>query len=140
MKYMVYVFALASCIGCQPNFKLFALNIGKAHATTDEELVEYLKIPPSKSRPYKNRSIFLDFSSVTDAGLKPLANVPNLEHLDLRYSDIKGPGLAHIANLKNLKELDLEHTLVRDKHLIHVGKISSLEQLDLCNDQKGHLR
>jgi hypothetical protein len=50
----------------------------------------------------------------TDAGLKELAGLKNLQTLDLSGTKVTGEGLKELAALKNLQSLDLRETQVTD--------------------------
>jgi len=55
-----------------------------------------------------------DESAITDAGLKELANLPNLEELDVHFNRIIGWGLKNLAGLKKLRVLNLSSTQLTD--------------------------
>ena len=60
--------------------------------------------------------IWLDLSRtrITDAGLKALEKMPNLQHLDLRGTAVGDAGLDALAPLHNLRTLGLYGTAVTD--------------------------
>jgi hypothetical protein len=51
---------------------------------------------------------------VSDAGLKELAGVHQLQELDLAYTKVSDAGLKELAGLKHLQTLDLSSTEVTD--------------------------
>jgi len=51
---------------------------------------------------------------VTDAGLECLAELRELQVLDLEGTRVTDAGLAHLAGLKGLRKLDLRGTRVTD--------------------------
>lgn len=53
-------------------------------------------------------------SSITDAGVVHIAQIPNLEEVDLQYSQVTVPGLEPLHRLKNLKGLVLNGSQADD--------------------------
>ncbi|HEY5908530.1 MAG TPA: c-type cytochrome domain-containing protein [Vicinamibacteria bacterium] len=78
-----------------------------------------------------NDLLWLDLSrtGITDAGLKALAQMPNLEHLDLRGTAVGDEGVKALANLKNLHTLGLYGTRVTDAGLEALRALPSLRRL-----------
>ena len=70
-------------------------------------------------------------TSVTDAQLAPIADLPLLEFVNLDATPITDAGLAHLEGLKSLKKLSLRQTKVTDAGLSHLQKLPSLDELDL---------
>lgn len=68
----------------------------------------------------------------TDAGLKSLTLLTNLEELSLgscpNFTDL---GLKHVGGLTKLRVLNLSSTKVTDKGLIELGVLRDLQELDL---------
>ncbi|MFI5458645.1 MAG: hypothetical protein ACHRXM_24700 [Isosphaerales bacterium] len=58
--------------------------------------------------------LFLDGSSVTDAGLVHLVGLTNLKVLNLDGTKVTGTGLAHLKGLTKLSELSLIRNQVSD--------------------------
>jgi hypothetical protein len=56
----------------------------------------------------------LDFTEVTDAGLKELGSLKSLSFLDLMGTKVTDAGLKHLTGLKNLASLDLRETKVTE--------------------------
>ena len=75
--------------------------------------------------------LWLDLSrtAVTDAGLKVLAKMPNLERIDLRGTSVGDEGAKALAGLHNLETLSLYGTRVTDASLEALRGISSLRRL-----------
>jgi outer membrane protein assembly factor BamB len=68
---------------------------------------------------------------VTDAGLKQLSGLTELETLDLYGNSVTDAGLAHLRLMQSLRELDLSLLPVTDDGLPHLTALSKLEHLDL---------
>ena len=60
-------------------------------------------------------SVHLSFTQVTDAGLKDLAGLKQLQTLDLFGTQVTDAGLKHLAGLKRLRTLVLGSTQVTGK-------------------------
>jgi mono/diheme cytochrome c family protein len=75
--------------------------------------------------------IWLDLSRtrITDAGLKALEKMPNLQHLDLRGTAVGDAGLDKLAPLHNLRTLGLYGTSVTDAGLPALQRLSGLRRL-----------
>jgi hypothetical protein len=75
--------------------------------------------------------IWLDLSrtGITDAGLKVLAKMPNLEHLDLRETAVGDAGVEALAPLHNLQTLGLYGTAVTDAALPAIQRLPGLRRL-----------
>jgi mono/diheme cytochrome c family protein/uncharacterized membrane protein len=78
-----------------------------------------------------NDLFWLDLSrtGITDAGLKVLAKMPNLERLDLRGTAVGDDGVRALAGLKNLETLSLYGTGVTDAGLKALQGLPSLRRL-----------
>ncbi len=61
------------------------------------------------------KDLSLQLTSVTDAGIKPLAKLQHLTSLDLSLTRITDQGVESLGQLKNLKSLLLWGTLVTDE-------------------------
>jgi hypothetical protein len=75
--------------------------------------------------------VWLDLSrtAVTDAGLKAVAAMPNLEHLDLRETAVGDAGVAALAPLANLRTLGLYGTAVSDEGLPSIQRLAGVTRL-----------
>jgi Leucine-rich repeat (LRR) protein len=67
--------------------------------------------------------------NITDAGLKYLSGLDNLEILNLDETNITDAGLKYIKNLKSLQELNLSHTKVTDRGIQELSGMKSLRGL-----------
>jgi hypothetical protein len=68
---------------------------------------------------------------VTDAGLKELAPLAKLTHLNLWTTKVTDAGLAELAPLKNLTHLNLMKTEVTDAGLAELAPLTELTNLTL---------
>jgi uncharacterized membrane protein len=75
------------------------------------------------------RWLDLSRTGLTDAGLKVLARMPNLEHLDLRATAVGDAGVRELAGLKKLETLSLYGTGVTDAGLEPLRELPSLRRL-----------
>jgi mono/diheme cytochrome c family protein len=75
--------------------------------------------------------VWLDLSRtrITDAGLKALEKMPNLQHLDLRGTAVGDAGLHALAPLQDLRTLGLYGTAVTDAGLPALQRLSGLKRL-----------
>lgn len=69
--------------------------------------------------------------AITDAGLRHLKNLSNLEVLDLYGNLFTDAGLVHLGELQKLRELDLSLVAISDRGLAHLKQLRDLERLDL---------
>lgn len=69
-------------------------------------------------------------TSVTDAGLVHIREMPDLVNLDLGSTKIQGPGLGYLRGLQ-LQELSLHKAPVNDAGLASLPEMPSLKTLDL---------
>ena len=88
---------------------------------------------------------------LTDEGVRWLAALPNLEHLDLQGTSVSDAGVAALGRLSSLKSLSLAWTSVGDDGVAALNTLEQLERIDLmgtaCGDgairtfaHKPHLR
>ena len=84
-----------------------------------------------KLEPVGNDLLWLDLSrtGITDAGLKVLAKMPNLERIDLRGTSVGDPGVRALAGLRHLETLSLYGTAVTDAGLEAIRELPSLRRL-----------
>jgi hypothetical protein len=78
-------------------------------------------------------SVDLGKTKVTDAGLKDLAGLKQLQWLNLTKTQVTDAGLKHLAGLKQLRELDLRNIKVTDAGLKHLAGLKQLRLLLLTN-------
>jgi hypothetical protein len=69
--------------------------------------------------------------ALTDEGIKHLARMPQLRHLDLTQTGVTDRGLEVLRHLPNLESLSLVFTRVTDDGIEHVRNCNDLEQLNL---------
>jgi len=74
-------------------------------------------------------------SQITDAGLRHLVGMSELNHLNLSFTQVSDAGLVYLRGLTELKDLNLEHTQVTDAGLIHLGGLTQLGWLNLDDTQ-----
>ena len=74
-------------------------------------------------------------SPVSDAMLKQIAKLSQLERLELSSSRVAADGLAALRRLSRLRQLRLAETHVTDAALSHLGGLTRLEELDLSHTQ-----
>lgn len=105
--------------------------VGTTGSFGDKDLKQVALLP-------RLRELWLEHTSVTDAGLGNLKGMTQLEVLGLicKYrrghpSPVTSQGLKHFKGLKNLRVLRLEDSDVDDRGLLHLGALANLEDLDL---------
>ena len=69
------------------------------------------------------KSLSLDRSNITDAGLKEVAKLQNLKYLSLDNTRITDVGLKEVAKLQKLEWLRLDRTNITDAGLKEVAKL-----------------
>jgi hypothetical protein len=77
------------------------------------------------------KSLSLDHTSLTDAGLPSLRGLGALQELDLSHTAITGNGLGSLRRLSALRRLDLSHTRVDDAAVLALRALPRLEELVL---------
>jgi hypothetical protein len=78
-------------------------------------------------------AVGLNSKPATDETLRQLANLRNLEVLDLTNSRITDRGLKYLSGLTKLTYLRLDGTRTTDAGLAELRNLTNLETLDLCN-------
>jgi hypothetical protein len=68
-------------------------------------------------------------TNIGDAGVKWIAQNPNITNLELQDNDITDKAVAYLAKMPKLQDLDLANTLVTDRSLIELAKMSTLTGL-----------
>jgi hypothetical protein len=61
-------------------------------------------------------------TQLTDAGLKELAGLANLQRLDLRHTKVTDAGLKDLTGFKRLKELRVGGTRITDAGVMQLQK------------------
>ncbi len=77
----------------------------------------------------RNPAVCDQQNNVTDAGLRHLSGLANLELLNVQYRNVGDEGLKHLRGLTKLKDLDLDSTKVTDAGLEHLRGLTSLRVL-----------
>jgi hypothetical protein len=75
--------------------------------------------------------------SYSDAGLRHLIKLQELEFLSIGGTGITDDGIVCLADLKNLKELFVFSPNLTDKSLAHLAKMESLRELTIRNSMGG---
>ncbi len=73
----------------------------------------------------------IGFSAITDDGLAPIADMPNLEKLYLQKTGITDEGLSRLSNATKLRYLNLYGTQITDDGLEYLEGLDSLRSLFL---------
>jgi internalin A len=74
---------------------------------------------------------------VTDAGLKELAGLSNLQSLTLGGTQVKGPGLRELKGLKQLRTVTFGDALVTDEILRNLRQAGLLHALSSASGKTG---
>jgi hypothetical protein len=77
-------------------------------------------------------------TSVTDAGLKELADLRNLHSLNLNNTEVTDKGLKELARFKRLETLNLDSCHVTDAGLRELAELSGLKVLTLYDSFIGY--
>ncbi len=85
---------------------------------------------PDPGAPF---GLCLNLTKMTDAGLKELAGLKNLQALYLAKTPVTDAGLKEFAGRKSLQTLDLGGTKVTDAGLKELSGLESLQSLYLAN-------
>jgi len=80
-------------------------------------------------------SVSLRSTGVTDDELRELAELPEIEALDLSHTQITGEGLEHLKSLGKLKRLFLNDTSTGDAHMAALAGMADLQLLQLAGTQ-----
>lgn len=84
-------------------------------------------------REFAISTISLAGTGISDVGLQQLANLSNLQELDLSSTVVSDGGLEALVSQKNLRTLNLRKTLVTGTGLIHLAANRKLAKLDLTD-------
>ena len=91
----------------------------------EEKVRNFLKKPTGEltnADLAKITSLNLNLTKITDAGLKDVAKMQNLEYLSLQQTKITDAGLKDLAKLKKLKWLSLHSTKVTKAGVAEIRK------------------
>src|SRR5262245_12750809 len=75
--------------------------------------------------------VYLNWTRITDAGLKPLKELNHLRSLELCATQVTDEGIKELKGLKRLQRLDLSGTKITDAGLKELKELKSLQGLDL---------
>jgi hypothetical protein len=81
------------------------------------------------------KSLYLDGTRVTNAGMKYVTKVTSLEELSLCFTAVDDNGLIHLKPLRHLRHLGLAYTDVGDAGVLQIRQFKDLETLWLHEDQ-----
>jgi len=77
----------------------------------------------------------LDYSNITDGGLKHLSSMTSLESLSLDENQITDEGLKHLSGLTTLKKLSIGGNQITDEGLTHLSGLTTLKELSIGGNQ-----
>lgn len=77
------------------------------------------------------RTLWMENSHLTDAGIEPLPRGIRLTDLSIAGSKMTDAGLDHLASLTSLWRLRLDRSAITDAGLAHLKSLKSLESLSL---------
>ena len=100
-------------------------------AMTDVQLAEISRIEHITSLKLGNSK------KLTDAGLRHLANMPQLQHLDISHTAITDAGLSVLRDLPKLETLSLLKTNVTDSGLANIQYCDALQRLNVMWTDSG---
>ncbi len=84
---------------------------------------------------HRLRSLQLNYTPITDAGLAELAGLTELESLGLAGTSLRGPGLRHLKALEKVHSLRLENNPLDDAGLNELPVLPNLQKLWLIDTQ-----
>jgi len=105
-----------------------------ADPIVEEQIRTQLEKPTgelTKADLEKVKRFGLSRSQITDAGLKEVAKLRQLQHLVLWQTQTTDAGLKEVAELENLTELHIAYTKVTDVGLKELAKLKKLTKLNL---------
>jgi serine/threonine protein kinase len=109
-------------------FQLHTVNINGERQLTADDAARFRGLPLLRLFSASN-------SSLDDAGLRALGELPALEHLFLNASRVTDAGLPALGQFPTLTTLYLRETAVTDAGLESVGRLASLSELMLLGCQ-----
>ena len=144
MRLLPILFLLFSLLGCDGasqspanGAKGQASPAGKSEVLSKEALVKRIKelggtVEFDEENPDKPvTAVKFIRRGDTNAELKYLKGLTNLQTLDLNFSYVTDAGLKHLKGLTNLQTLYLSRTSITDAGLGHLQEITSLQDLRL---------
>lgn len=92
-----------------------------------------LQLPPLP----KLETLFVECPQVTENGLRIVAAMNHLEHLDLSGSGVRNLSKLELSRKLNFKTLTLYNTAISDDSASELAQLKSVKQLDLSATQVG---
>lgn len=132
LELLLCVAVLTIVAGCrkpnQQSDRLTKLTLSGVNVT-DGELKSAVRKHP------RLRTLTLEFTKVTDAGLASLPHLSQLEELDVGGvgHEITDVGMAHVTQLHNLRGINLDDTIITNAGLKRLTSLTSLEGLHIGN-------
>ena len=80
------------------------------------------------------KSLSLNSTGITDAGLRKIASLPALESLSMTTSVVTDKGMAHLGLHSKLRSLNLNARHMTDAWLDHVGSMTALASLSVSGE------
>jgi len=74
---------------------------------------------------------------ITDAGMKYVSMLANLETLSVQFTQVGDSGLAELSRLSRLKHLEINNTQITENGLGHVARMTALTSLTLSTFSVG---
>lgn len=111
------------------NTSLLALDLELCDGITDDACEPLGEMKQLRSLVLKKSGF--ERLRVSDAGLKRLHNLSNLEVLNLYGNQVTDAGMTHLQPLKKLRELNLSLLAITDAGLKHLKPLTTLERLEL---------
>jgi hypothetical protein len=93
---------------------------------------DHLRLIPQQTRV---RSLVLDGTRITDAGLHHLRGMADLETLSLGGTNVTDAGAQTLGDLRSLQSLDLRRTKITNSAMAPLGRLRRLGQLNLSGTQ-----
>ena len=105
------------------------------HLTLGEKATDEQLKPLAELSGDEVYALNLAGTSITNAGLAPLAKLSGLHRLHLEKTEIGDEALKHLAGLQNLEYLNLYATQVSDAGLEHLKGLENLKKLFVWQSQ-----
>ena len=75
-------------------------------------------------------------AKITDAGVSRVAELTQLQELDLAVTNVSDVGVTNLKGLHQLSSLDLSETAISDRSLESLEGLASLRHLNIYNTPK----
>ena len=133
MKQIFLILAVVALVGCEKKPLIADPIVEKAiRERLKKPEGELTKADLANSQLYQ---LYLGDTKTTEAGLKEVANLQQLDMLTLSNTQITDVGLKDIAKLQKLTWLNLSDTLTTDAGLKEIAKLQQLKAVSLCSTQ-----